>query len=1103
MEADAPKVPPQENWIKRSARWVWRPIFAWLDRHIFSAFRSHLVRIAGVTALYFFGGIIGKESSFMAGNVALVWPPAGIALAAIVLFGYGFWPWVALGAVLFSLMDGRPFGFFTLGTAIGNSIGAIICAFLLERLVKFHRNMNRVKDVAGFVCLGCLLGTTVNATFNVVGLIYAGLVPWEQLFPKILEWWVPNAMAGLVIAPFILSWCSPSSIQWRAARIFEALVCSAGLAAGSWISFNSWYVQGIQNYPLAYLPYPFMIWGALRFGQRGATTGTLVVACLAIYELLQGRGPFLAATEKESLMLIGSYIGVLSITNMLLAGTAEELRQAERAMRQSEERYRGVVENQTQMICRFNQDGKLTFVNDAYCRFYGKSREELHGASFLPSLSEEDLSVPMTYFANLPAEEPVVCYDTKVITPAGDTIWQQCTIQRLFDHKGQTIEYQAVLQDITSRKQAEERLRKSEEMFRLITENVSDLIAVTDAEGKRLFNSASYRSILGDPEKLIGTSAFDQIHPEDQARVVQLFRETIRTGVGKRVEYRFLLNDGSTRHIESQGNFVRGDAGTPDKIVTISRDITERKQGEAELQMAKIAAEDANLAKSQFLANMSHELRTPLNAIIGFSEVLADQTFGALNERQHRYANNIQNSGRHLLALINDILDLAKVESGKMDLVRCALDPVSTIQEVLSTIKPLTAKKELRLEFVHEDYLPELSADAGKFKQVLYNLLSNAIKFTRERGRISIGAKASEETIAGVPQQCLQVSVADTGIGVKPRDHERIFREFEQVDSSYARQQQGTGLGLALTRKLVTMHGGRMWVESEGVEGRGSTFHFILPFEAPVQSLQPSTQGPPPEVLKPLIILIQPESADIALGEYLATAGYEVKTVRGRAELLDQVKAYSPYAVAIGPDFNQSKRAEILAAIQGRSEASKMPVVSVTKTAGGSFNFVLALPSAEKDPVPRKRLADAVRRVDASSGREVKTVMVVDDDPLMVQLLAKISQHQGFQVIPKVNGREALDVALEQPVDAVILDLTMPEISGFEIADRLRSNQKTASIPIVVHTGVTLSEQDRQRLAYQLLTITSKLDRAALYERLREVARGKESHEIVKKHSHN
>ena len=1088
MDSEVPK-PKAEGWLRR----VRRRIFAWLDRHIFSAFRSHLVRIVGVTALYFFGGILGKESSFMHGNVALVWPPAGIALAAILLFGYQFWPWVAVGAVLFSVMDGRPFGFFTLGTAIGNPVGAIICAFLLERIIKFHRRMDRVKDVTGFVCLACLLGTTVNATFNVVGLIYAGAVNWEQLFPKILEWWVPNAMAGLVVAPVILAWCSPSNIRWSASRILEAMFCSVGLAAGTWISFNSWYVQGIQNYPLAYLPYPFMVWGALRFGQRGATTGTLVVSCFAIYQLLHGRGPFLAPTEKESLMLIGSYIGILAITNMLLAGAAEERRQVEGAMRVSEERYRGVVENQTQMICRFNQAGRLTFVNDAYCRFYGKSRDELAGTSFLPGLPEEDLNVPMTYFANLPAEEPVVAYDTKLVTPTGETIWQQCTIQRLFDHSGRTTEYQAVLQDITSRKQAEERLRKSEEMFRLITENVADLIAVTDAEGRRLFNSASYRSILGDPAKLIGTSAFDQIHPEDQPRVQQLFRETLRTGAGKRVEYRFLLSDGSIRHIESQGNFVRGDSGTPDKIVTISRDITERKYAEAELNKAKEAAEEASRAKSQFLANMSHELRTPLNAIIGFSEVLADQTFGELNTRQLRYANNIQNSGRHLLTLINDILDLSKVESGKMDVARSVFDPLTTIKDVLSTVKPLAEKKQLRIELHHEQRIPQISADTAKFKQILYNLLSNAIKFTREGGRITLGARTTEEMLAGKTVKCLQVAVSDTGIGIKPQDHDRIFREFEQVDSSYARQQQGTGLGLALTRKLVVMHGGRLWLESEGIEGKGSTFHFVLPFEPiePLASIAPKiAESPQTEFLRPVVVVMQPKGASKSLTENLAAAGYELKVAHDRSELADQVKTFCPYAVAIGPDYNESERIEIVAAVSARAEATKMPVVNVTHAGEGEFHFALKLP--EENLVPRRCLADAVRGNDSAGAKEVKTVMIVDDEPLMVQLLTRISQQQGLQVIPKVSSRDAIQAALKHSLDMVILDLNMPEVSGYEIAEQLRTHHKTANVPIIVHTGLPLTEQDRQRLAYQLLTITSKLDRTSLQERLRELSRNEQ-----------
>src|ERR1035438_7093885 len=324
-------------------------------------------RVVILIALYFIGGLVGNEPSFLSGSVALVWPPAGIALAAILLLGYRFWPGVALGAVLVSFMNGMPLGFFTLGTAIGNTMGAIVCAYLLEKFIAFDNAMERTSDVTGYIGLACFLGTTVNAAFNVVSLIYSGTVAWDNLFSATLVWWVPIALAGLVVAPFLITWATPSAVRWNAGLIAEGIICGAGLVGGTLISFNSWFVYGIQNYTLAYLPFPFLVWGALRFGQRGATTGTLLVSALAIHSLLSGRGPFLATGERESLMLMGSYIGVLAVTNMLLAAAAAERRQADPAMAESEKRLRTVVEDQTDLICRFKPDGTLSFVNRAYC----------------------------------------------------------------------------------------------------------------------------------------------------------------------------------------------------------------------------------------------------------------------------------------------------------------------------------------------------------------------------------------------------------------------------------------------------------------------------------------------------------------------------------------------------------------------------------------------------------------------------------------------------------------------------------------------------------------------------------------------------------------
>lgn len=329
-----------------------------------------LTRVVILTAFYFAGGLLGKEASFGIGEIRLVWPPSGIALAAICLFGYRFWPGVALGAFLFSGMQDNPW-IFNIGTAVGNTVGAIICYYLLDRFVQFRASMERVRDVAGFVGLACLLGTTVNALFNSVSLFYAGEFAWDQLFQKTLEWWVPNAMGALVVTPIIMSFGSTSFIQWNTQLCVEATVCSIGLIAGTAISFTSWYSYGIQNYPFAYLPYPFLVWGALRFGQRGATAGTLIVTAFAIFSHLQGRGPFvtgstnmgmnLANAEGAGLMLIGTYISILAVTNLMLAAAATERKVAEEAAQKSEAMFLLISENVGDMIAVTDATGKRLY----------------------------------------------------------------------------------------------------------------------------------------------------------------------------------------------------------------------------------------------------------------------------------------------------------------------------------------------------------------------------------------------------------------------------------------------------------------------------------------------------------------------------------------------------------------------------------------------------------------------------------------------------------------------------------------------------------------------------------------------------------------------
>ena len=1040
-------------------------------------------RVVLLIAIYFIGGLLGKEASFLSGSVVLVWPPAGIALAAILLFGYRFWPGVALGAVLFSCMDGTPLGFFTLGTAIGNTIGAIICTYLLRRIGAFNNSMERIHDVTSYIALVCFLGTTVNATFNVVGLIYGGGAKWDDMFSNILGWWVPNALAALVVAPLIITWASPSATRWTRRLIVEAIVCAVGLVAGTVLSFNSWIIQGIQNYPLAYLPYPFLIWSALRFGPRGATAGTFLVSALAMYSLLQGTGPFVTNSVRDSLMLIGSYIGVLAITNLLLAASAAERRKAERAVSESEKRFRAVVEDQTDMICRFKPDGLLTFVNEAFCRFHGKSADELIGKNFFTqTLSEEDAAVPLSYVNTLPKEQPVVSFDHRLRSPEGIVVWHQYRIRRLFSEKGETFEFQAVIQDITKRKQSEEALRASEEKYRSLIDHIPDVIWTADPSGKIIYLGGNADKVLGfSSGELLGQRLWmERIHSEDAEPVEEAYKALFTRNQKFDMEYRFRRKDGQWIWLHNRAVSTRRHKG--DMCADgIFLDITNRRQSEVALQRAKEAAEAANLAKSRFLASMSHELRTPLNSIIGFSEVLTDKLFGDLNDRQLKYTNNIINSGRHLLQLINDILDLAKVESGRAELLCSTFDVVQVLQDALALVKTMASRKAVELcsDLPHD--LPLLFADEAKFKQILYNLLSNAIKFTPDNGKVCVAAAVTAES--------LRVSVADTGIGIKPQDHARVFQEFEQVDSSYGRQQQGTGLGLALTKRLVELHGGRIELESEGIEGRGSIFSFTIPLRKddtrPASTSEELVESKD-QALRPLILILANKSYPSSISDHLAGVGYDVSVAAGRAALAEVLKSRRPFAVVIY--IEQLAPKEIRELQTYRSQIAKeIPLVAISINEHGRPEFRLFNPAGAVEERANARLIDAIRRSGKTSGKELQTVLIIEDEPALLELLTITLLEKGFKVLRASDGRSGVDCAKSVGPDVVILDLNLPDLSGAQVVEQLRKNSKTRSTPILVHTGIALDEHERDELAAHVQSITSKAEQNILLAELERI----------------
>ena len=382
--------------------------------------------------------------------------------------------------------------------------------------------------------------------------------------------------------------------------------------------------------------------------------------------------------------------------------------------------------------------------------------------------------------------------------------------------------------ELANREKAEQSLIESEDKFAKISTSAQDAIIMIDNKGLVTFWNRAAESMFDyTKEEVLGKDLHGLIAPDEykdgyKQGFMGFMTEGKGTALGQTISLKAKKKTGEEFPVElSLSSFVLRD-GTWN-AAGIIRDITYRKKAEEALVDARITAESANRTKSEFLANMSHELRTPLNSIIGFSDMLLEKTTGDLNEKQIKYLRNISTSGRHLLTLINDILDLSKVDAGKMQISyeNCSINEVYT--DIKNTLSNFAISKSITLNFEIEANLTEVYADKLKLKQIMYNLVSNAIKFTPEHGSVHI--------IASARSNMLHMEVRDTGIGISAEDQKKLFSAFTQLDSTYSRKYQGTGLGLVLVKKFVEMHGGRVWVESE--IAKGSSFVFEIPIKKP------------------------------------------------------------------------------------------------------------------------------------------------------------------------------------------------------------------------------------------------------------------------------
>ncbi|MGB5248088.1 MAG: PAS domain S-box protein [Gammaproteobacteria bacterium] len=765
-----------------------------------------------------------------------------------------------------------------------------------------------------------------------------------------------------------------------------------------------------------------------------------------------------------------------------------ERRKAEDELAQQRILLASTIEAIPDIIFVKDSDGRYLQCNPACARFMGRDPADIIGAT-----DEDLLGAEIAQEFRLRDQQVVdagkrVTNEERVTYPDGSERLLETTKVPFKDCTGQLGGVLGVSRDITERHLAAEKLAEAEERHRLVLESTGEGIFGVDAAGKVMFINRAAAQLLGfSKDELLGKGIHDIIHhsridgtpyPVEECPMHAAFADGVNSKVDDEVLWR---KDGSYFDVEYSSTPLRKDGKLVGAVI-VFRDITERKIAEIELLQARDAAQAANRAKSGFLANMSHELRTPMNAIIGYSEMLIEEAEDLEMEAFIADLKKIHGAGGHLLSLINDILDLSKIEAGKMELYLENFPVDKMLADIASTVQTLVAKKHNQLEVVGAEDAGSMRSDLTKVRQTLFNLISNAAKFT-ENGTITLSVERGTDTETG---DWLEFAVADTGIGIAEDKIEDLFKEFTQADASTTREYGGTGLGLAITRRFCTMLGGTIGCTSK--PGEGTTFTMRLPAETvdPRQEEEAAADAARSES-QPAISATTATTATTAVGtpklsgvargkvlvidddatvrELLARDltrdGYEVLLAENGAQGLELARSEHPAAITLDVMMPGMDGWSVLRALKADEATAAIPVIMITIVDDKSLGYTLGAAEYLSKPVDRKRLREAMSRLQTSVDGDV---LVVDDEPDVRELTRRTLEAEGLGVREAGNGQEALEEVARKRPGLIILDLMMPVMDGFEFVLRLRQNPDTADLPVVVVTAKELTAEDRERL---------------------------------------
>ncbi|MEB3288845.1 MAG: PAS domain S-box protein [Leptolyngbya sp.] len=594
-------------------------------------------------------------------------------------------------------------------------------------------------------------------------------------------------------------------------------------------------------------------------------------------------------------------------------------------------------------------DSIITYISNGVSHIFGVSHDEVIGQSWITAVNwhPDSLKMAETEIAKMMTSHDDIQMELCFTRPDGIEKIVSVVQHGVWDEAGNLVAIDGLAEDITERKKALVALETSEAKYRSFIETANDIIYSINPEGYFTYLSPNLEDILGfAPEELYGLPFVEVLHPDDVDHCREFFGAVLSGERKRGLEYRIIHKDGSWRWHTSSAFPQVNERGEVIAFMGFGYDTTERKIADLKQQELNQALIKANRLKDEFLAMMSHELRTPLNSILGMAESLKENIFGDINTRQEKAIQTIERSGDHLLSLINDILDMAKIEAGKVTLDRQPVIILSLCESSLVLVDAQARKKNIQLNLALPPHLPKLYVDESRIRQVLLNLLNNAVKFTPDHGQVTLGViypVASEDQ----SQPQLRLTVQDTGIGISAEDMERLFQPFVQIDSTLSRQHEGTGLGLVLVKKIVDLHGGTVSLTSE--VGVGSCFMVDLPIASPDQDTAPlpsDIQTPPraiipaqprammtnrPDRKPPRILIAEDNSANaLTMKNYLEAKGYHLLTATTGEEALHIVNTETPDVVVMDIQMPNLNGIDAIVAIRANPQFQDLPIIVLT-----------------------------------------------------------------------------------------------------------------------------------------------------------------------------